>query len=162
MEIKYLKLLQDNPYEYPAADENNRYPIVSLSITEINDLETSFNNGLAFPLAVRELLYLAGKRCYALEYGYQGSIQKMQQDVRKFMQEWNRELTRPFLVIDVYNILDQFLFVFLEEGDDPVVYRAEYDPNHLPEGQWYEAMQPNLSTFINKKVQYVKAGGSAF
>ncbi|TDQ77459.1 hypothetical protein [Sphingobacterium yanglingense] len=162
MNIKYLKSLQDYPSHWPNATDGIFDHIEPLSIGEIEGLELTFNNGLPFPLALRELLYLAGKSCYTLDYGYQGSIQKMQQDVRKFMQKWDRELTRPFLVIDVYNILDQFLFVFLDEGEDPVVYQAEYDPDDLPEGQWYEAMQPSLSTFINKVVARVKAGGSAF
>lgn len=78
------------------------------------------------------------------------------------MSQYNQVLTRPFLVLDAYNVLDQFLFVFLDEGDDPVVCQAYYDLDHMEPGQWYKAMQPSLSTFINRVVQRVKEGGSAF
>ncbi|TDQ77460.1 hypothetical protein [Sphingobacterium yanglingense] len=162
MDIKYLVPLKDYPARSPYAVSGSTYEIEPLPIHEIESLEQTYNSGDTFPLALRELLFLAGGYCYALDYGYDGSIESMQQKVRQFMQEWDRELTRPFLVIDVYNILDQFLFVFLDEGEDPVVYQAEYDPDDLPEGQWYEAMQPSLSTFINKVVARVKAGGSPF
>lgn len=160
MEIKYLRLLRDNPVGYPNSQIPR--PIIPLSISEIEELENLYSSGNSFPQVLREMLYLAGKSCYVLDYGYDGSIEKMQQTVRRFMSQYNRVLTRPFLVLDVYNVLDQFLFVFLDEGDDPVVYQAHYDPDHMEPGQWYKAMLPSLSTFINRVVQRVKEGGSAF
>ena len=162
MEIKYLQLLRDNPEEYPKNKEGRKHPIRPFSIVEIEQLESAYNSGKKFPLALRELLFLAGNSCYVLEYGYKGNMESVQEIVREDLALANKVISRPFLAIDIYNMFDQFVFVFLDEGDDPPVYEGYYDPEDMGESSLYRKIQPSLSTLINRKVQRVQAGGSAF
>ena len=162
MEIKYLQLLRDNPEEYPKNKEGRKHPIRPFSIVEIEQLESAYNSGKKFPLALRELLFLAGEDCYVLEYGYKGNMESVQRIVWGNLARESKVMPRPFLAIDIYNMLDQFLFVFLDEGDDPPVYEGYYDPEALGESSLYRKIQPSLSTYINICVADVQAGGSAF
>ena len=83
------------------------------------------------------------------------SQQEMQEDVRERWAEERHEFTRPFMVIDVYNFTDQFLFIYLDEGDDPPVYSALYDDR-------IREIQPSLSVFLEKKINRVKEGINPF
>src|SRR5688572_23641382 len=108
MEIKYLQALRDYPSAYP--DKSYKKTIEPISLSEIATLEQLYNNGNPFPAALKELLYLAGDYCYVLDYGMADSQQEMQEEVRERWAEERQEMTRPFMVIDVYNVNDQFLF----------------------------------------------------
>ena len=164
MEIKYLQLLRDNPEEYPKNKEGRKHPIEPFSIVEIEQLESAYNSGKKFPLALRELLFLAGNSCYVLEYGYKGNMESVQRIVWGNLARESKVMPRPFLAIDIYNMLDQFLFVFLDEGDDPPVYEGYYSADYWEgdNGEWYRKIQPTLSIYINRVVTRVQAGGSAF
>jgi hypothetical protein len=59
MNIEYLTYLRDNPIKYPN-DLEDQYPIKGIPLSEIEALETKYNNGNVFPKALRELLFLAG------------------------------------------------------------------------------------------------------
>ena len=123
MKIQYLIELQNNPTKFGKLINSS---IVPISEEEIKQLETKYNNGKQFPKALRELLFLAGNDCYVLDYGLDDSQQELQEFVRGRMREKNRVITRPFYVIDVYNALDQFQFVYLDEKDDPAVHEGHY------------------------------------
>jgi hypothetical protein len=62
MEIKYLKELELNP-------TLRNQTIKPIPESEISELEQLYNDGKEFPLALRELLFLAGSYCYVLDYG---------------------------------------------------------------------------------------------
>ena len=115
MDITYLKQLE-------RTRNKNSWINESISLEEIKQLEQIYNNNKPFPKALRELLFLAGNYCIVLDYGLNDTQQELQEFVRENMQEENRIITRPFYAIDVYNAGDQFLFVYLDEGDDPEVY----------------------------------------
>ena len=158
MEIQYLKKLRDNPAAYP---DDYRDEIVGITEQEIGQLEQLYNNGNPFPKALEELLFLAGGNCYVLDYGLNETQQELQEFVRENMQEENRVITRPFYAIDVYNAGDQFLFIYLDEGDNPAVYLGEYwDSNDRP--NWINLVTPSLSNFIDRKVERVKNGQNPF
>lgn len=160
MDIQYLKYLQDNPAAYPN-DPEYEARIKPIPLSEIQYLETKYNNGTSFPKALRELLFLAGKSCYVLDYNIYDSQEELQDEAREWLQFFNRTINRPFFVIDAYNAGDQFLFVYLDEGNDPVVMSA-----YLPardDVQFIESMNnKKLSDFIKFKIDRVKQGYNPF
>ena len=160
MNIIYLKSLQNNP-----SLEINRsgyYSVIQgVMEQEIEQLEQLYNYGNPFPKALKELLFLGGSDCYVLDYGLNETQQKLQEFVRENMQEESRVITRPFYVIDVYNAGDQFLFIYLDEGDNPPVYEGHYwDSNDRP--SWITLVDSSLSNYINDLVNRVKNGQNPF
>ena len=160
MTIEYLKKLSDYPALYPL-DIEFKDEISGITDQEIVELEQLYNSGSTFPKALKELLFLAGTRCYALDFGLNETQQELQEFVREIMLEENRVITRPFYVIDVYNAGDQFLFVYLDEGDNPPVFIGHYwDSNDRP--NWINLVTPSLSNLIDRKVERVKNGQNPF
>lgn len=155
MKITFLKDLKKNPKDLDSNSRINR----SIPETEITQLEALYNNGNPFPKALKELLYLAGDYCYLLDYGLADNQQELQEFVLENLGEYNKVISRPFYVIDVYNSSDQFLFVYLDEGDDPIVYEAHYFYDSDP---WITHVSDNLSEYIIYMVRRVKEGGSPF
>ncbi|RZK50974.1 MAG: hypothetical protein EOO87_18800 [Pedobacter sp.] len=156
MEIKYLKELEKNP----ARDGFINKP---MSLSEIEQLELTYNNGNPFPMALKELLSLAGHDCIVLDYGLNETQSELQEFVRENMAEENRVISRPFYAVDVYNAFDQFLFIYLDDGDNPPLYEAYYGDNTFG-GQvgWIRKMQPNFVNLINLRIQSVKEGLNPF
>lgn len=153
MEIQYLQYLRDNP----KASSEARFSIESISLEEIEQLEIKYNNGKQFPKALRELLFLAGEYCYVLDYNIFDSQEELQDEAREWLQKYNRTINRPFFAIDAYNAGEQFLFVYLDEGDDSLVMSA-----YLPQRndvQFIESMQnKKLSEFIKGRIDTIKQG----
>jgi len=159
MEINYLKRLGN----YPSIDEKKSDYINSLKPLpelEIVNLEKIYNNGETFPKALKELLHLAGSACYLLEYGLSNTREEMQEDAREWLKRYDRSITRPFFVIDVFNGGDQFLFVYLDDGNDPVVYEAVlYDKTPL----WvHSLLDRKLSEFLDGRLNIILAGDNPF
>lgn len=161
MIIEYLNELKNNQLWRGISK-----PIQSISISEIEQLEQLWNNSIFFPKALRELLFLAGQNCYVLDYGWNGTQQNMQTKAREWMVDHNRIITRSFYVIDVYNAGDQFLMVYLDEGDNPNVYSV-----FLPQG-WEKALgsgnswicntERTLKDFLAFRINKVKQGINPF
>ncbi len=150
MEIEYLKELRD----YPSAHPNKEYKTIKpISLQEITELENLYNEGQTFPKALRELLFLAGKYCYVLDYGLNTSQQELQEFVSELMVETNNQIRRHFYAIDVYNAYDQFLFIYLDDGDNPSLYEAYYGRN---EENFIRKVQPYLTDIINKRIICIK------
>jgi hypothetical protein len=156
MDIKYLMMLN----QYPSVTMRTGYVkrIEKLPIEEIVNLEYIYNSGYTFPKALRELLYLAGKSCYVLDYGRNNSQEEMQQRARGWFTAFGRlgpNIERPFYVIDVYNAGAQFLFVYLDEGkDDPIVYEANLDMSDIDDGEpFIHSLERTLSTYLNLRFQ---------
>lgn len=162
MEIKYLLALRDNPVAYPN-DTDYKGEVKPISLAEIINLEQLFNGGNQFPKALRELLYLAGSYCYVLDYGGETEDQQdLQETVRVYVANNNKVISRPYFVIDTYNEGDQFLFVYLDEGDDPQVHEAVfYDQTDFPD--WIHKTSPgSLSQFISARIERFKTGQNPF
>ncbi|KOS08127.1 hypothetical protein AM493_20300 [Flavobacterium akiainvivens] len=153
MEIKHLKELQENPkmYGYPGIINK------PLTESEISRLEQLYNDGKQFPLALKELLFLAGDLCYVLEYGTHDSQRELQDYVRQILMEENKEITDPYLVIDIYGG-SQFLFVYLNQGDDPIVYIARY----FDKTNWIKALSYTISEYISVSIERTKQGRNPF
>jgi hypothetical protein len=161
MNIIYLKELQNTP----SIEINNsgRFSVINgVSESEISQLEQNWNSGINFPLALKELLYLAGERCYVLDYGWNDSQEELQAEVRDQLIEWNRFISRPFYAIDVYGA-DQFLFVYLDEGDNPNVYEAYLPPLKYDDATtWLSNLDRSLKDFINFRINKIKKGYNPF
>ena len=161
MHIEYLQILVDNPKIKVPNYDAWRYN-EPIDITEIEVLERIYNNGLPFPKALRELLFIAGKRCYVLDYGLFDSQDEMQQGARRWLTAYGRNfnIERPFFVIDVYNAGGQFLFVYLdEESESPMVYEALLSESEEP---WIKRLGWNLSPFIRRLTNDLLNGYNPF
>jgi hypothetical protein len=164
MEIQYLTYLRDNPDAYPN-NIDDKDSIKPISLQEIEQLEQLYNNGGTFPRALRELLFLAGKSCYVLDYGIYNTQEKMQEFVRRRITATNRVINRPFFAVDTYNGSDQFIFVYLDEGDNPPTYEGHFyhDPiRDYDQPSWIWTVTPTLSDLINHGIDRVKQGRNPF
>lgn len=160
MELEFMKDLRDNPAAYPNS-AGFKGLIKPITASEIDHLEELYNNGSKFPKALRELLLLAGKSCYVLDYGLYDTQQDLQESVRTYMSEESRVIDRPFFAIDIYNHSDQFLFVYLDEGVNPAVYEGFYeDRDDLP--SWITLVSKSLSSYIETLIDRVKMGRNPF
>lgn len=160
MDIQYLKYLKENPAAYPN-DPEYEARIKPIPLTEIEQLETKYNNGKLFPKALRELLFLAGEYCYVLDYNIFDSQEELQDEAREWLQKYNRAINRPFFVIDAYNAGEQFLFVYLDEGNDPVVRQAYLPPRN--DVQFItNLVNETLSQYIKSSIDEVKQGINPF
>ncbi|MFY0484051.1 hypothetical protein ACI6PS_15750 [Flavobacterium sp. PLA-1-15] len=159
MNIELLINLRDNPLEY-GSEENFRNE--GIPISEIVQLEQTWNNGNLFPIALRELLYLGGKFCYVLDTGWYDTQQEMQDAAREWLTENSRTISRPFYVIDIYNAGEQFLMIYLDEGDNPNVYNV-YLPNWRDDQiSWLSSTGMTLKDFINFRINKVIKGFNPF
>ncbi|WP_295793222.1 hypothetical protein [Mucilaginibacter sp.] len=144
MEIKYLAILKNNPaHKFENSDYVKR--LEPLTEAEINELEILYNNGNIFPIALRELLFLAGNYCYVLDFGMNDTQQALQAVAKRDLIRYKKSIERPFFAIDVYGGGGQFLFVYLDEGDeDPMVYEADLFESH----PWIHSLHETLSQLI--------------
>jgi len=161
IEIKYLKTLE----AYPSINSKKVPKIFSLqSLPEqvIDYLEILYNNGAVFPASLRELLYLAGADCYVLDYGTNDSPLEIQASSRNYLALSGKTIDRPFYVIDVFNENDQFLFVYLDESEDPVVYEAILYLNSTD--TWIHSLGNNmrLSEYIDYSINKLLIGQNPF
>ncbi|MDG4654296.1 hypothetical protein [Chryseobacterium arthrosphaerae] len=160
MEIKILTYLKDNPAINPG---NKEYEgrIEPMSSSEVQNHEEIYNNGKPFPEAVRELLFLAGKRCHVLSHNIL-DINELQENPREWMQENNKAINRPFYVIECWAYEESFLFVYLDETDDPIVRQAylfceDYNIPFISNLSGH-----TLSEFINHRINLRKQGYNPF
>lgn len=161
MEIEYLTKLRDNPSR-PAP--TGHWSIKPISLEEIQHLEELYNYSNPFPKALKELLFLAGNYCYVLDRGIYPTQQKMQEFVRRRMANKDRIITRPFFAVDIYNGPEQFIFVYLDEGENPPTYEGHYyfDPEVDDDETWISPVTSTLSELIDHGVDRVKEGRNPF
>jgi len=60
MRIKYLSIVQKNPTKNRPGEETRLFN-EGMTMADITRLETKYNTGNKFPLALREFLYLCGR-----------------------------------------------------------------------------------------------------
>lgn len=159
MNIEILTYLRDNP-TLEINKSGSFSTILGISETEITQLEQLYNNGNIFPKALRELLFLAGNSCYVLETGWYDTQEEIQTAAREWLVKYNKNISRPFFVIDIYGAGYQFLYVYLDEGDNPFVYQA-YLPTRsdiVP----FKSFNKTLSDFIKVHIDMVKQGYNPF
>lgn len=153
MNIVYLKKLQENP-KLEINESGDFSSIQGISEIEISQLEQLWNSGNSFPVVLKELLFLAGTNCYVFDYGITEDQNDMQEWVREQMTEMNKIISRPFYAIDLYGG-DQFLFIYLDEGDNPDIYQASaYESG----ANWYRKTSNTIKSLSEKRIARVKEG----
>jgi hypothetical protein len=161
MDIQYLIELESNP-SLEINQSGYFSNIIGISEIEASQLEQNWNNGNFFPKALKELLFLAGLKCYVLDFGWNDSQQELQLDARDKLVEWNRIIERPFYVIEIYGG-DQFLFVYLDQDDNPFVHEAYLPPLKYDDStMWLRSLDKSLKEFINFRINKVKKGYNPF
>lgn len=159
IDIKYLIILTQYP-SYTDKITGYTKQLQPLSDSDITNLEALYNNGNSFPIALTELLSLAGAYCYVLDYGASGSLIQLQVRARKLLTNSDYSISRPFLAIDLYGG-DQFLFLYLDEGgDNPIVYQAI--PYAEAYEEWLLDTNTNLSSYINSTMKTFLSGYNPF
>lgn len=154
MKIQYLTKLKDYPYDDNVKDDETSKN-EGISLEEINSLEQKWNNGNKFPLALKELLFLAGDYCNVFDYGIFDSQEEFQDFARQDFEESNKIISRPFFVLD-YNTGYNFLFVYLDEGDNPNIYVASPGEDN---SSWIESLSNyNIKTYSEYAIDCIKKG----
>lgn len=152
MEIIYLKYMQANP-RVPNEGKLG-FPNEPISLSEIEQLEQLYNNGLPFPKALRELLFLAGDYCNVLEYGVYDTRQEIQEDFQDDLVRLNKTLSRPYFVIECH-LGAVYSFVYLDEGDNPLLY---YCNLYEDESEWLVTYNQTIPEYITDAIDRLKAG----
>lgn len=125
MDIKYLQAL----------DKNRKIgvrEIEGVSEEEIQKVEEKFN--IKFPRAYREFLFLAGEYKGALPLYDTSNLKTLASDwhqelMYEVMEEFGTKIDRPFWLYAESNGCEQFVFFYLDEGDDPYIHIVDYDDN---------------------------------
>lgn len=118
MEIIYLTKYK----QYKENGVGNLYnafgPPRGLSEAEIVQFEQEMNNGLPFPQAYREYLFLGGGFATIQLNGYGKSTPKGTTFFRDGLKKRKINMIRPFAVLDVLDG-ECGTFIYLDAGDDP-------------------------------------------
>lgn len=157
MKIQYLIKLRDYPYDDNSNDDETSMN-EGISLEEINSLEQNWNNGNQFPLALRELLFLAGNYCNVFDYGIFDSQEDFQNFARQDFTESTKTILRPFFVLD-YNTGYNYLFIYLDEGDNPNIYVASPGENT---SNWIEPLKYNIKNYSEYAIDCIKKGISFY
>ena len=87
----------------------------------------------------------------------------MQEDVRRIMALENQSILRPFYAVDLYNQGYQFLFIYLDEGEDPPVYKGLYSGGGVNFPDWIHSVSvKSVSELINNRIDRQKEGRNPF
>lgn len=165
MEIKYLQSMQQNPVLW--GDESR-----GITLERIKELEQKLNNGKEFPKAFREYLFLGGDYnhlgfdSHGIGYDYKNMTTTKGEDFialkeyyEKKMPKYKVSLNRPYIILDSYDGLS-FMFIYLDEGDDPRVYNFGVDPDYRDDNGEiiYPIPEKTFSELINRLVDYALRG----
>lgn len=157
MQINYLQKLRDNPYSNPY-NTNDLFKVRGISETEIVLLEQTWNSGNPFPKVLKELLFLAGEFCICFSYGPNDTQNDYQLWIRGHMAYMSRVISRPFYALHYYGGID-FLFIYLDEGDNPMIYQAS---PYVDEVDWIKNLNINVKDYIGASIDRIKRGENPY
>lgn len=157
MEIQYLKTMEANSSFWNRKSRG-------FSLDKIEELEQKLNNGIPFPKALREYLFLGGE-FNSLGFDHEGIGQDgsewiaLKKYYEKEMRKNNLSINRPYVVLDSYDGAI-FSFIYLDEGDDPRPYNFSVSESY--KGSNGETIYPfpekTFSQLINRLVDYALRG----
>jgi len=130
------------------------------SLSEIEELEQLYNNGIMFPKAFREYIYIGGKyNSIGLDDGLDGNFIGLMEYYGKRMQKRSIQLDRPYIIFDNFEG-ESFMFIYLDEGDDPQPWNVSVDEAYdTDEGEIiWKVPYPSFSDLINTLVQRALEG----
>ncbi|PIF45059.1 hypothetical protein CLU96_2059 [Chryseobacterium sp. 52] len=152
MTVEYLKIF----LKYPRIDEDINKGVPE---KEIELLEQAYNNSKPFPKVLKELIFLAGNYCFAVDYSIYDSPFEMQDQERLELLELHKLIIpRPFFFICLasYGLP---LFIFLDEGDNPSLNQLEENP--IPE-KYFRRVNGTLPELIKLRISNHLKGFSMF
>lgn len=147
MKLEYLKNLEN------IHTSNKRISKIGVSEIDISLLEEKLN--LSFPKAYKEFLFIAGNRDGILGDWNRGfdNLEGIQEEAEESFNNVGLGL-RNFFAFAEYGG-DQFLFFFLNEGDNPPVYAYDEMKIHKDEygnPSYYKKTKPSFTDFIEKHI----------
>ena len=156
MQITFLKKMKNNP-------TYNGFINEGLSLTDIQQLELTFNNGNPFPKVLKEFLYLAGGYCCYVQFNGTSGINsiienhnQLNEDLEEF---YDVVIDRPHFYLETENI-DYAVFMFLDEGDNPVINYMLQEVDPTPSHYYERAC--TFPEFIDARIQNVLDGYPLF
>lgn len=154
MEINLLQSyfkVKDTLKNAPTTSSNPR----GQTMAEIEVLEQELNNGEQFPKAFREYLYIGGKYdAIGFEGPVEGVFDKMTKGYKTlFNKNRSIKIQRPIVIFDVFED-EGFMFIYLDEGDDPQPWNSslleDYDSE---DGEMiWKVPHPTFSDMVNTLV----------
>lgn len=150
MEIKFLNEIVNNP------NLKKSWKNIGLTMEAIQELETKYNGGIPFPVAIREFLFLAGED-NTIGFDIHDNISHLQKRAKENLDYCKQKIDRPFFAFDQLVDCEQFTFVYLDEDqNDPDVYLAL--PYYVEYGdpliQRYE--EYTFSSLVNEHIRRIK------
>lgn len=165
MEIEYLRSMQENPQPQKGGSKMRGY-----SIQQIEAIEQEINNGNEFPKSFREYLFLGGSYD-ALGFNTIGPFDNHEEqftDMKiyfdKKLEDADIKMERPFVIFDHLDG-ECFMFIYLDEGDDPQPWNLGVHPDYRDEDGSIIFEVTNMKTFsqlINDMVERTLEGHGGF
>lgn len=148
MEIEYLKNLKNT---YNSTTKLDR---IGVSELEISNLEINLN--LRLPKAYKEFLFIAGKRDSIIRDWNRGfdHLEGIQEEAEESFNNVNLNLKSFFAFAEYAR--DQFLFFFLNEGENPPVYifaEEKFHKNNKGEYVYYKKTDETFSSCIDDLIK---------
>lgn len=162
MEIEYLNSLKENLKPRSVKSKSR-----GLSVERIVELENEINNGNNFPKAYREFLYLAGDyNPIGLDYAFEGlkngeDIPAIKRVAEIEMNKNRLSIKRPYVILHYYND-DDFIFIYLDEGDNPQPYAMVLNPLKGMDHTFPIKGDDSLSSFVDGLVDRALKGLQPF
>lgn len=146
MEIEYLTKMKNTPKIKHTANRG-------VSEEKIKQAESKM--GIKFPKAFKEFLYLGGDYEEVISDWNRGfdNLEGIQEEAEESFNNVGLGL-RNFFAFAEYGG-DQFLFFFLNEGDNPPVYAYDEMKIHKDEygnPSYYKKTKPSFTDFIEKHI----------
>ncbi len=117
MEIVYLKKYEQYK-ENGIGNAIKRFGVPrGLSEAEILQMELEMNNGLPFPKAYKEFLFLGGEDATIQISNYGKNTPKGAEYYRNGLKKRKVNITRPFAIVNIFE--ESGTFIYLDEGDNP-------------------------------------------
>lgn len=144
MKLEYLKNLEN------IHTSNKRISKIGVSEIDISLLEEKLN--LSFPKAYKEFLFIAGNRDGILGDWNRGfdNLELIQEEAEESFVRVGLDLTNFFAFAEYAR--DQFIFFFLDEGENPPVYmfaEEKFHKNDQGEYVYYKKTDTSFSECID-------------
>jgi hypothetical protein len=162
MEISFLQKMKEHPKPRKSMNRDR-----GLSLDKIETLEIEINNGNLFPKAYREYLFLGGDyNSLGLSIAFEESkswedIPAIKRVATVEMQKQKLSIERPYSILHYYDD-DGFIFIYLDEGDNPQPYIFEPFPLKNKEHIFPVKNIDSFSAFIDDLVDGALKGLQPF
>jgi len=162
MEIEFLQKMKENPKPHKRLSRDR-----GLSIEKIEELELEINDGNPFPKAYREYLYLGGDyNSLGLSIAFEDSeswedIPAIKRVAEIEMKKEGLSIDRSYIILHYYDD-DNFIFIYLDEGDNPQPYAMVLNPLNNMDHIFPIKRADSLSFFIDDLVNRTLKGLQPF